>query len=480
MPSPFGIGRKIAQGIFLVVGVLLASAAGAEGKILWSRPGTTLVHEGVPEESLSLEEVKPRDGSSSDTLYFKFEVDPLSDSLTETSSARYLAGMVFFAAGREHLGIGNAWKARGYSAFNTAGAGPRNDGVGEFDLPSSDPEQGKDFEYVRRGTPRTIVFKIQYLPGEPAQITAWLDPELSLGATEASQSPKIQARFRADATFDEIRLRHQGGGDGWKFSDLAIATTFEDLVRPHFWQRGWFLGLVAGGVLVFVAFAVQLLERRRAHRRIQWLERERVVAVERARIARDIHDELGAELAQIGLLADIGGGGTASAGEMDRNFARIARHARGVVAALDEIVWAVNPRNDNLARLADYLCRIADECFEETSIRCRKEVPTGLPDFPVSSETRHDLTLAVKEAFTNLLKHSGASEAWLRLAWSEPNLTICVEDNGGGFESPIARRGNGLDNQRTRLERNGGTVELKSAPGCGTRLIFRIRLKHGE
>ncbi len=151
-----------------------------------------------------------------------------------------------------------------------------------------------------------------------------------------------------------------------------------------------------------------------------------------------------------------------------------------MIASLDEIVWAVNPRNDNLARLADYLCRIADECFEETSIRCRKEVPTGLPEFPVRSETRHDLTLAVKESFTNLLKHSGATEAWLKLVWNEPDLTIFVEDNGCGFDSSTVRRGNGLENQRTRLERNGGTVEVESAPGQGTRLIFRIRLERAE
>ncbi len=189
--------------------MLLVWTGGAQGEILWSRPEVTLVHESLPEESLPLGKIKPKDSSSFDTMYFKFEVDPLSDGFTETS-ARYLAGLVFFSAGREHLGIGNAWKARGYSAFNTTDKGPGNDAEGEFDLSSSYSEDSKDFEYVRRGTPRTIVFKVQYVPGEPAQITAWLNPDLSLGATEASQSSKIQVKFRADATFDEIRLRHRG------------------------------------------------------------------------------------------------------------------------------------------------------------------------------------------------------------------------------------------------------------------------------
>lgn len=479
MPPTVGVSRKIVQGLILALGGLLVSVNSARSEILWSDSSTTLVHESLPEKVLPREEIGVRDTTASDTLYIRFDVDPLSDAATD-ASVRYLAGMVFYENGNERFGIGNGWRARGYSAFNTAEQGPENDTFGEFDLQSSHPEKGKSYEFVRRRTPRTIVVKIQYVPGEPARVTAWIDPDLSLGATEASQPLDIQTQFRADATFDEIRFRHQGGGDGWMFRDIAVATTFEDLLRPRFWQRRWFLGLTAGVVLVAVALSVQLLERRRARRRIQWLERERAVALERERIARDIHDELGAELAQIGLLADIGGDGATSPGEMNRNFARIARHTRGVVAALDEIVWAVNPRNDNLARLADYLCRIADEIFEESAIRCRKEVPTGLPEFPVSSETRHDLTLAVKEAFTNLLKHSGATEAWLRLRWAEPNLTICVEDNGRGFDISSAKRGNGLDNQRTRLERNGGTVEVKSVPGEGTRLIIRIRLDRDE
>lgn len=480
MSSPVGAARRIARRIaWMAVAAALASAPEAPAELLWSDSRTVLAHESLGEESIPLDKIGTRDETASDTLYFRFDVDPLSDGATDAST-RYAAGIVFFKDGWEHLGIGNAWRARGYSAFNTAEKGPGNDAFGEFDLKSAYPEKSKDFEFVRRRTPRTIVFKVRYIPGQPAEVTVWMDPDLSLGATEATQPPEIRTQFRADATFDEIRFRHRGGGEGWKFSNVAVATSFEDLVRPRFWQRGWFLGVTACAVLVAVALTAQMLERRRARRHIQRLEREHAVAMERERIARDIHDTLGAELAQIGLLADLGEEDVGTREELNQNFARIAQHARGVVAALDEIVWAVNPRNDNLARLADYLCRIADECFEETPIRVRKEVPTDLPEYPLSSETRHDLTLAVKEAFTNLLKHSGASEAWLKLDWNAPELTITVEDNGRGFDSQSAQRGNGLDNQRIRLERNGGSVDLKSAPGQGTKIIFRINLKSAK
>jgi signal transduction histidine kinase len=144
---------------------------------------------------------------------------------------------------------------------------------------------------------------------------------------------------------------------------------------------------------------------------------------------------------------------------------------------MDEIVWAVNPQNDNLTRLADYLCQMADECFSDSSVRLIKEVPTRLPEFPIRAEARHDLTLAVKEAFANLLRHAHATEARIRLLWNEPQLEISVEDNGGGFNPAVISQGNGLGNQQVRLKRIGGTVELTSQPGGGTRIVFRVKLE---
>jgi len=150
------------------------------------------------------------------------------------------------------------------------------------------------------------------------------------------------------------------------------------------------------------------------------------------------------------------------------------------VAVMDEIVWAVNPQNDNLTRLADYLCQVADDCFADNPIRLVKDVPMQLPAIPVRAEVRHDLTLAVKEAFTNLLRHSRASEVRLRLSWNKPGLEISVEDNGCGFDPAIPSQGNGLANQKARLKRIGGTVELASQAGSGTRIVFRVRLASAE
>jgi ligand-binding sensor domain-containing protein/signal transduction histidine kinase len=220
--------------------------------ILWNDPGMTLVHDNGAGADILGGAVK-RDDSANDTLYFKFHVEPLSD----TNSEEYFAAFELFEGDAERLGIGNAWKAWAYSAFFNAGdAGETNHAADYADLHTSKPESGADrnlgsYQYPRRGVGTTIVFKIQYIPGEDDLVTVWLNPDLGPGANEAYQPESLTTRFNANADFDEIRLRHGGGGGGWAFSDLAIATSFSDFVdassaRPNDTTAG-----VAGGTSAF-------------------------------------------------------------------------------------------------------------------------------------------------------------------------------------------------------------------------------------
>jgi signal transduction histidine kinase len=456
--------------VILMVAVLacvwsnLSSAA-----VLWSHPGAVLVCNNGRGQDILHGAIKPQTSNSSGTLYFRVRADPVADTAAKMI-APFEAGFMLVEKGQEHLGIGNAGGAMAYSVLNVAKA-PK----GFQDFNSSVPDPPFPYEYMRAGTPRYLVLKVEYVPGQDARVTAWLNPNLGIGATEFNQPTNIVVHFEANATFDEFRLVHRGYGAGWKFDQMLVASSFEDLLIPRFWQQKWFYPVIGMGLLVMVAVTVRLIERRRANWQIQRLEREHAVASERTRIARDIHDEVGAELAQIGLLADLGMGLQPNR-ESDRFF-QIARRARHLVAVMDEIVWAVNPQNDNLTRLADYLCQMADECFSDSSVRLVKEVPTDLPEFPIRAEVRHDLTLAVKEALANLLKHSHATEARVRLSWHEPQLEISVEDNGCGFNPAIISQGNGLVNQQVRLKRIGGGVELSSQPGAGTRIVFRVQLE---
>ena len=85
----------------------------------------------------------------------------------------------------------------------------------------------------------------------------------------------------------------------------------------------------------------------------------------------------------------------------------IFRTVREITQAMDEIVWTINPKNDTLDNLANYIFQYAQEYFQDTGVSCRLDVPAQLPDRPVSTEARHNLFMAVKEALNNALKHSG-------------------------------------------------------------------------
>jgi len=456
-------------GVLLWLVLLVGRNSDAFGTVLWSLPDEILVCNNGRGEDILRGAIRPQTVNSSGTLYFRVLVNPISDTAGKVIR-EFEAGFMFVENGVEHLGIGNARGAMAYSAVNVPKA-PK----GFQDLNSRAPQPPFAYEYMRAGIPRYIVMRVEYIPGSDARVTAWLDPDLSSGATEFNQPTNIVVHFEANANFDEIRLVHRGYGDGWKFSQMLVASSFEDLLIPRFWQRKWFLAVVVAGSLFMVAGSVRYFERQRAKQEIHHLEQERAVISERARIARDIHDEVGAELAQIGLLSDIGA--EVKPEQTGERFLQIGKRVRHLVGVMDEIVWAVNPQNDNLRQLADYLCQMADDCFNEGTVRLAREVPGQLPTFPIRAEVRHDLTLAVKEALANVLKHSGASEARLRLDWNHPDVQIFVEDNGRGFDTSIASLGNGLGNQRVRLKRIGGQMDLISKPGSGTKVVFSIKLE---
>jgi signal transduction histidine kinase len=262
-------------------------------------------------------------------------------------------------------------------------------------------------------------------------------------------------------------------------------------VAPFFWQTGWFPAVAAGAIVGLLALVGRWMALRRLQRRIVILEAEHALERERSRIAQDIHDELGANLTSIGWLADRGQKHQAEPAAVSGELEKIAATARESLTAMDAIVWALNSRNDSLENFANYISHFANEFFRPTSIRCRLDIPTNLPELAMSTEARHHLFLALKEALNNAARHSGASEVWIRLACGEGQLLISVEDNGRGIQlAPTEPGHDGLVNIRRRLEalsgtlnvevgsagREQGSAESRPVPASGTRLRFAMPL----
>jgi ligand-binding sensor domain-containing protein/signal transduction histidine kinase len=235
------------------------------------------------------------------------------------------------------------------------------------------------------------------------------------------------------------------------------------VVAPFWWERRLVQGAAAGLLLLVTAAGVRRISIRRARARLAELEREQALDRERARIARDLHDDLGSRLAHIAILAD-------TAGALDRD-GRIVRAAREAAQTMDELVWTVNARNDTVESLAYYLGHFAAESVAAAGLRCRLEIPIDLPERPLEADVRRHLYLASKEAITNAVKHARATEVGVTLRMTDAALVLEISDDGCGLPS-ISRdpTGNGLKNLRERMTAAGGTLEIESAAGAGTRI----------
>ena len=229
-----------------------------------------------------------------------------------------------------------------------------------------------------------------------------------------------------------------------------------------------------------VAAMRDVTEARQVQQRIQSLVQQKALEMERSRIARDMHDEMGSSLTRITLLSEAAELGMESLDATERADARsrlqrISALGRSLVTSMDEIVWAVNPGNDSLEECASYLCHFAPDLLRTAGIQCRLIVPEVFPSRIVSAELRHNLFLVVKEALHNIVKHSGASTVSLSMAMRGDALWIQITDDGRGFE--VALRdgtGNGLANMRQRMRDAGAELELSSEPGKGTRTTILV------
>lgn len=277
-----------------------------------------------------------------------------------------------------------------------------------------------------------------------------------------------------EATFTELgpgRYRFEvaaaRGSDPW----LPETATLMFTVRPLWWQTLYFK-IALSLALAAAVWGIVMLK---ARAKIRRLKQERAVERERTRIARDMHDELGAQLTHIAA--------TSRLAQLDEpaaapeHFNDIANIARQTVDALDEIVWAVNPRYDSLAGTVEYLGKYALRFVSSTEFECELDLPQEIPDRPLAADVRHHLLLAVKEALNNAVKYSQGNRIALHVVIAGSTLEVDVEDNGIGFSEDSAAAGSdGLHNMRERMAAIGGNVDFHKPEPQGGRVALKLPL----
>jgi len=222
-------------------------------------------------------------------------------------------------------------------------------------------------------------------------------------------------------------------------------------------------------LLGIVAVIVRYISTQKLRRELQLHKQQEALERERARIARDLHDQLGANLTQVALLGEMAEADKNSPEEIESHAKQISETARETTHSLDEIVWAINPSNDTLEGLANYACKYAQEYLALANVRYRVDLPTELPPTPIPPEVRHNVFLALKEAVHNVVKHAQASEAWIRLRLSPQNFILEVEDNGKGVSNLDGKQNrNGLRNMKKRMEDVRGEFSISGGANGGT------------
>lgn len=259
------------------------------------------------------------------------------------------------------------------------------------------------------------------------------------------------------------------------------------LSQPSWWTLQRLL-IVVGVLLMVLIFSLlwitqlrRLVEQRTEQLQHQTRERERIqrqhaIEAERSRIARDLHDDLGSSVTEIGVLANIGQHALLASGNYLSLFGTIASKTRSLIAALDVIVWAVDPTENSLQSLADYLSGYTDEYFAHTNISCRFKVPVAFPQITLDGRVRHELFLSVKEALNNVVRHSDATEVEFHMTAIDDSLDIAITDNGQGFEPKMEQGGHGLENLADRLNKLGGRCQVESRIGGGTTVKIHLPL----
>jgi signal transduction histidine kinase/ligand-binding sensor domain-containing protein len=253
-------------------------------------------------------------------------------------------------------------------------------------------------------------------------------------------------------------------------SVLPDATNGEPAVLPFevlapVWRRGWVLALAA----LFVVLGVGAAYRVR-------LERVRAVERVRARIAADLHDDVGASLSRIAILSEVARRKIEVIAPAEAAALRaIGDNARQVVDDMSDVVWFVDPSLDDLQHVVLRIREFASELFDGGSVSFSLEAPADAAGTRLTPDQRRHLYLVLKESLTNAARHAHASRVSLGIDSSRGRISAEVVDNGAGVGPEEGSRagGHGLANLRQRAAALGGTVTIGAGPGGqGTRVAL--------
>ena len=240
-------------------------------------------------------------------------------------------------------------------------------------------------------------------------------------------------------------------------------TTMKIYIHPPFWGTWWFMAIVAISIGLLVYYVYQL-------RINQLLAVQKI----RSKVARDLHDDVGATLTTIGILSEMARLKTNGNEEAKELIEKISDNSGRMMEAMDDIVWSINPNNDSMQRITARMREYAVTLLEAKGIDYHFHVDDQIQNLVLKMESRRDLFLIFKETVNNLVKYSKSTFVTLAISKNHGNLIMRIEDNGVGFDLDNYKKGNGIINLKKRAKQMGGDIEIITHKQQGTTVVLQL------
>ena len=248
------------------------------------------------------------------------------------------------------------------------------------------------------------------------------------------------------------------------------------IIRPPFYKTWWFYILATIFVFGIIIFITKTIAGRKLKKEIEKLERQKALIEERHRISQEMHDDIGAGLTQIFLISEAAKGQSESGNEIRTELDDISDTSRKLVNNIGEIIWALNPKHDNLDTLLSHLREQLNKLLEYADIEYSINFPEHLSGIELTNKQLRNILLITKEIIHNALKHSKANTLLVTATLINGTLRFEIEDNGTGFNPVLTYNGNGIKNIRHRIEELHGKLEMTSEKEKGTVFIYSFSI----
>jgi signal transduction histidine kinase len=203
---------------------------------------------------------------------------------------------------------------------------------------------------------------------------------------------------------------------------------------------------------------------------------KRLVELERLRnnIARDLHDDMGSSLSSINVFSKVALENGAEKENTREYLKKIHDNSRSMMESMSDIVWAINPVNDNFESVIFKMKEFAADMLDPLNIQYEFIQKGDASSVDLGLDKRKDLYLIFKEAINNIVKYSGCTKVVISITLDKERITLQVTDDGNGFDIATGSSGNGLRNMKRRAEEMMGKATVISEKGKGTTVALTI------